>query len=357
VEKGWLPVKVFIIADDDLSRRQLADIAGTLVVHSRIESFDHGLRALARAQVATPDLIIIDLKQPDASATDLVAKFRALPAVEDVPVVVLIAASEARVRQRALAAGANDIISRPFLDEEIKARLRNLLDMRRAHLRLQDQNTLLSWSVDHATQKILAREEELIIRLSRAAEFRDAETGAHILRMAHYSRMIASQLAMDAEDCALIFRAAPMHDLGKLGIPDHILLKPGRLDDGELSIMRTHAQIGFDILDGSSAPLVKLGSVIARSHHEKYDGSGYPDGAIGDAIPLPGRIVAVSDVFDALTSERPYKKAWSLVEARDYLSTHRGSHFDPVCVDAFLADWSAIVDIHTRFSDATAPKL
>ena len=247
--------------------------------------------------------------------------------------------------------GATDFITKPIEPNETKARLTNLLKLRSSHLRQKDRNAWLADEVRQATKTIADREEELIVKLSRAAEFRDPETGAHITRMAHFSRLIAQKLGLDAEQCDLIMRAAPMHDIGKLGTPDDILLKPGRLDPDELAVMHQHSAIGHSILDGSASRLIVLAAEIARAHHEKFDGSGYPDGKSGEDIPLSARIVAVADVFDALTSERPYKKAWDIQRARDFLRENSGSHFDPRCVDAFFAVWDQVLEIRERFAD------
>ncbi|HEX5127563.1 MAG TPA: HD domain-containing phosphohydrolase, partial [Rhodocyclaceae bacterium] len=177
------------------------------------------------------------------------------------------------------------------------------------------------------------------------------ETGAHILRMAHYSALIGRKLGMSSELLVQLLSAAPMHDVGKLGTPDHILLKPGRLTDEELDVMRCHALIGYEILKGSASPVVQMAAQIALSHHEKFDGSGYPFGKAGDDIPLEGRIVAVADVFDALTSPRPYKPAWDLDRARAFLVAGSGSHFDPVCVNAFLDSWQNVLEIRDTYRD------
>jgi putative two-component system response regulator len=191
----------------------------------------------------------------------------------------------------------------------------------------------------------------MIMRLSRAAEFRDPETGAHIQRMSHYSRLIAEQLGLSAAEQETILRAAPMHDVGKIAIPDHILLKPDKLTTAEFDLMKQHAEYGYEILKNSRAPLLDVAAVIARSHHEKFDGSGYPFGLVGEAIPLHGRIVAVADVFDALTSERPYKPAWELARAIEYLRAGSGAHFDPRCVEALLIRIDDAMKIRTEFQD------
>ncbi|HIJ37342.1 MAG TPA: HD domain-containing protein [Rhodospirillaceae bacterium] len=195
------------------------------------------------------------------------------------------------------------------------------------------------------------RESELIVRLSRAAEFRDPETGFHISRMGYFSKLIAMQLGLSEKMCGLIQRAACMHDVGKIGTPDSILLKAGPLDTKELAVMRRHPEIGHSILDGSESALIKLAAEIAITHHEKFDGTGYPSGLSGEEIPLVGRIVAVADVFDALTSTRPYKVAWDIERARSYLLENQGSHFDPRCVEAFMSAWPQVKAVREQYPD------
>jgi putative two-component system response regulator len=223
--------------------------------------------------------------------------------------------------------------------------------MRRAQNLLADRAALLAAEVDSATADVRARELELVMRLARAAESRDPETGGHIQRMAHYARLVARELGLDAAYQSRILAAAPMHDIGKVGTPDHILLKPGRLEPDELRQMREHTRIGERILADSSAPLLQMACEIAGAHHERWDGGGYPRGLAGEAIPLAARIVAVAVVLDALTSARPYKPAWPLERAREHIEAGRGSHFDPRCVDALLGAWSEVLAIRDRFPD------
>jgi putative two-component system response regulator len=198
------------------------------------------------------------------------------------------------------------------------------------------------------------RERETVMSLAKAAEYRDADTGMHIQRMAHYSHLIARELKLSPEDQELLLDASTMHDIGKVAIPDRVLLKPGKLDAEEMAIMHQHAMYGYELLKDSTSPLLKAGASIALGHHEKFDGSGYPYGLAGEAIPLFCRIVAVADVFDALTSSRPYKAPWSLERAVEYLRTCSGTHFDPQCVDAFLGAWPEVLTIRERFADAQA---
>jgi len=299
----------------------------------------------------SPDLVIVDYMMPAPDGIEFIRRFRAEPSKADVPMLMVTADHEKEVRYRALEAGANDFLTKPIDRVEFTSRVKNMLAIRRSHLALADRAAWLADEVAKATAEIREREREAVFRLARAAEFRDPETGAHIQRMAHYSRLIAAGLGLDATQQDLILEAAPMHDVGKLGTPDMILLKPGKLTPEEFAVMKQHSSIGWEILRDSAAPTLKVAAEIAHTHHEKYDGSGYPRGLAGEDIPLFGRIVAVADVFDALTSARPYKPAWEFDRAWDFIATNRGLHFDPRCVDAFLAQREAVLVIRQQFSD------
>jgi putative two-component system response regulator len=264
---------------------------------------------------------------------------------------MVTASVDVDVRHRALENGASDFLIKPIDKVEFLARTRNMLALRSATLSLQHRASWLADEVSKATAELRAREQETIMLLCRASEYRDPETGAHIQRMAHYSKLIAGQLGLSAEQQDDILNAAPMHDIGKVGTPDHILLKPGRLNDEEMVVMRQHAGIGYNILKDCQARMLQLAAEIALTHHERWDGNGYPRGLAGEAIPLVGRIVAVADVFDALTSVRPYKQAWSMEDARRHLLDNCNTHFDRRCVDALLARWDDVQHIRARFRD------
>lgn len=311
-------------------------------------------QALAWCDDHDPDLVLLDYMMPDIDGIEFLKKFRSLKGKENIPVIMVTAVTEKDVRHQGLEASANDFLNKPVDKIEFQARVKNMLALRRAQLQLQNRAEWLAEEVRKATQALVASEHTLIFRLSKAAEFRDPETGAHILRMSNYSKLIAKNLGLPETEQDLLLTAAPMHDIGKIGIPDQILLKPGRLDEQELNIMRKHAEYGAALLQNSTTLLTQTAEIVAASHHEKYDGSGYPKGLKGDDIPLYGRIVAVADVFDALTSVRPYKKAWSIAEAKQYVIDQSGTHFDPKCVAAFLADWDEVLAIHTRFQDEHA---
>nr|WP_295776037.1 HD domain-containing phosphohydrolase [Rhodoferax sp.] len=316
-------------------------------------TFAHARDALVWLADNDPDLIIVDYMMPDIDGLEFMRLLREIPGRAAVPVVMITANDQKQLRYRALDLGANDFLTKPVDKVEFLARTRNMLLVSDARKQLTDRAAWLADEVRKATAEIVARERETVFRLCKAAEYRDPETGAHILRMAHYSHLIARGLGLPVNDQDLLLEAAPMHDIGKVGIADKILLKPGRLDPDEFEIMKHHAIYGYELLKGSSSRVLQAGAEIARGHHEKYDGSGYPAGMRGTDIPLFSRIVAVADVFDALTSERPYKKAWTLEAAVDFLVKGSGSHFDPQCVQTFLDAWDDVMKIRERYQEET----
>ncbi len=318
-------------------------------------TFVDPLKALDWAALNKPDLVVVDYMMPQLDGLEFIQRFRQLPGLEETPVLMVTANDQKDVRYAALERGATDFLTKPVDRVEFLSRSKNLLALQDSRQKLADRAAWLDAEVRKATKVIVERERETVLRLSKAAEYRDPETGAHILRMAHYSELIAKALGLPKADQDLLLEAAPMHDLGKVGIADGILLKPGKLDGAEFEIMKQHAQIGYEILKGSSSQVLQTGADIAHCHHEKFDGSGYPRGLRGEDIPLFSRIVAVADVFDALTSERPYKKAWELGRAVQHIKDFSGSHFDPVCVDAFLSQWDEVLIIRARFTDEEMP--
>lgn len=298
-----------------------------------------------------PDLIIVDYMMPGIDGLEFMRLLQKIPGHSAVPVVMITANDQKQLRYRALDLGATDFLTKPIDKVEFLARTRNMLLVNEARKQLANRADWLADEVRKATAEILARESETVFRLCKAAEYRDPETGAHILRMSHYSHLIAKRLGLSLDDQELLLEAAPMHDIGKVGIADKILLKPGRLDAQEFEIMKQHAIYGYELLKGSSSKVLQAGAEIARGHHEKFDGTGYPAGISGTDIPLFSRIVAVADVFDALTSERPYKKAWTLEAAADFLSKGAGTHFDPQCVKTFLDAWDEVLEIRDRYQE------
>ena len=341
--------RILIIDDQSTSRQILEELVSSLGRDIVTESFADPLTALAWVHTNQPDLVLTDYKMPSMNGVEFTRRLRAL--YMDVPLVMVTSMEDREIRYQALEAGATDFLTKPVDHTECRARCHNLLTLRRQQLIIKDRAHWLEDKVNQATQEIRTREQETLLRLAKAGEYRDEETGCHVLRMARFSSLIAERLGLSEEERHVIETAAPMHDIGKIGTPDNILLKPGKLDAEELAIMRTHARIGYEILKDSPSKYLQMGAVIARGHHEKFDGSGYPDGLAGEAIPLPARIVAVADVFDALTSERPYKHAWSIQDALQYLQTEQGRHFDPICVQAFLAQLDKVLHIRRQLQD------
>ena len=313
--------------------------------------FDEPLKALEWAKTNTTDLLILDYMMPDMDGLEFITAFRKLPGHDETPILMVTASDQKEVRYAALDTGATDFLMKPLDRVEFLTRSRNMLALQASRKKLGDHAAWLADEVRKATSEIVLRERETVLRLSKAAEYRDPETGAHIMRMAHYSQLIARQLGLKIEEQELILEAAPLHDIGKVGIPDGILLKPGKLTEAEFEIMRQHAQIGYEVLKGSSSRVLQSGAEIALGHHEKFDGSGYPRGLAGEAIPLFSRIVAVADVFDALTSERPYKRMWDDESANRLIRSQTGLHFDPRCVEAFFSGWDDVMQIRQTFRD------
>ena len=340
-----------LLLDDNLVNLKWLELLVQRLEQAQCVSFSEPAAALDYARSHRVDLVVVDYLMPEMNGLEFITAFRAEEGADSIPLLMITAHDEKEVRYRALEAGAYDFLPKPVDAAEFLARARNMLKLREASLRLADQAALLTKEVELATREIRERERETVMSLVKAAGYRDYETGAHIARVGHYAYLIAQGLQLSPQDQALVLDAAAMHDIGKVGIPDYILLKPGRLDDEEMAIMRQHASLGHDLLKGSSSLLLQAGATIALGHHEKFDGSGYPQGLSGEDIPIFGRIVAVADVFDALTSERPYKKPWALEDAADYLRAQRGLHFDPQCVDVFLAAWPQVLAIRQRFAD------
>jgi len=342
---------VVIIDDLFSSRLLLAEIVRQIDGKLNLELFDAPTRALEFARNNRVDMVLTDYKLPEFDGIELIKQLRALPHCIDVPMVVITVVDDRQVRYQALDAGATDFLTKPLDEHETRARCANLLELRRHKIVLADQARVLQYQVDKSVSEIHERELETLSKLAKAGEFRDKTTGNHLTRMARYSALIGQHMGLGAETVHVLHVAAPMHDIGKIGIPDSVLLKEGPLTTEERLKMRDHPRIGYDILKGSPSKYLSMGAIIALGHHEKFDGTGYPTGLHGDDIPIVARIVAVADVFDALVSERPYKRAWALDEGMSYLKDQRGRHFDAKCVDAFLADPSKVRGIWDELAD------
>lgn len=285
-----------------------------------------------------PDLVLLDLRLPGTSGLELMGIFRAQLSDDDfLPFIILTVDVTREARQLCLAAGANDFLTKPFDPDEALLRIRNLLHMRMLHVRCQREMLSLDDRVRERTREVVQAQMEIIDRLSTAAESRDLDTGCHTGRVGDLVAGIAENLSLPQPEISVLRRAAPLHDIGKIAIPDSILLKPGPLTADEFEIMKSHTVIGARILSGSRFPMLNAAEQIALTHHENWDGSGYPSNLSGDNIPLGGRIVAIADVFDALTNIRPYKPAWPVEKALDEIRSLSGTKFDPAIVEAFLA--------------------
>ncbi|HSR41863.1 MAG TPA: HD domain-containing phosphohydrolase, partial [Longimicrobiales bacterium] len=285
-----------------------------------------------------PDLVLLDVMMPGIDGFKVLENLRDEGSTAAfLPVLVLTSDHTHEAKRRALAGGAKDFLTKPLSPAEVRLRVRNLLETRFLHLELQDQNRLLEERVRDRTADLERARYETLERLARAAEYRDDETGEHTRRVGRLAARVAEALGWPEERSEMIFRVAPLHDVGKIGIPDSILLNPGSLSDEEFRIMQTHTTIGAELLGGSEFPLMHMAEEIALAHHERWDGGGYPHGLSGEEIPPAGRIVGVADTFDALTTARPYKEAWSLERTMKEIRSQRGGQFDPDVVDALEA--------------------
>lgn len=338
-------MRIFLI-DDSRSMIAAMQVALASIEGVEVTPFLDPREALQQLVLAQPDLILVDYSMPGMSGIDVIREVRATPETASVPVIMVTSNTEAGLKMAAMEAGATEFLNKPFDKSELKIRVTNLLSIRAEQLKLALQAEELQRKFDEAMARVERREEEIIWRLSRAIGCRDGETGNHLDRVALVARMIAEELGFDEKQSRQIFIASPLHDVGKLAVKDAILLKPGRLTVDEFQEMQKHTEFGQEILRNSTCELIQTAERIAASHHEKWDGSGYPRGLKATSIPIEARIVAVADVFDALCSERPYKKAWPLNTALQEIMANSGKHFDPSCVAAFVRRWSQVQELY-----------
>ncbi len=323
-------------------------LTGALRGEFRVKAALNGERALKIAATSpNPDLILLDIMMPEMDGYEVINRLKSNPATKHVPVIFVTAKAQEVDEERGLSLGAVDYINKPISPAIVLARVKT-------HLAMYNQNRELDRKVKERTQQLSDTQLEIIRRLGRAAEYKDNETGMHVIRMSYYSRLIAEALDYSDDWVETVYNAAPMHDIGKIGIPDRILLKPGKLDAEEWEIMKKHVDYGVEILQGHESDLIIMAKEIAQNHHEKFDGSGYPNGRVGESIPISGRIVAIADVFDALTSERPYKKAWTVEKAVALIEEEAGKHFDPDLVYLFRERLPEMLDIKERYAESAA---
>ena len=348
--------KILVVDDENRNLRLMEAMLiplGYQVIFAR-----DGLEALEQVRKNSPDVILLDVMMPKMDGFEVARQLKEGEATKIIPIVMVTALREVEDRIKALEVGADDFLSKPVDKSELIATMNSQLKVKAYHDHMRNYQKELEAEVTKRTEQLQQAFEKIklasldtIYRLSRAAEHKDKDTGAHIQRMSHYAATVARKVGLNQETVEAILYAAPMHDVGKIGIPDHILLKPGRLDPAEWEIMKQHTIAGVEILEGSDAESIKLAEAIAFTHHEKWDGSGYPKGLKGSEIPLAGRIAAIADVFDALVSKRPYKEPFPLEKAFSIIKEGRGSHFDPEVVDAFMAVEDEILSIRDKYKD------
>ena len=324
-----------LVIDDQRANVKLLERLLRSAGYTQLESECDPRGAVGRAGAFDPDLVVLDLHMPGMSGFDVLARLGPLIRGRNLPVLVQSADSARASRHRALALGARDFVTKPLDRIEFLLRVRSLLEMRRLQLDLETQNSELARGVVERTQDLTAARMELLERLALAAEYRDEGTYEHTVRVGRTARLLAQALGHEDEFADAIEQAARLHDIGKIGVPDVILLKPGALSAEEYDAMRAHCEIGARILGRSASRMVAIAAEIALTHHERWDGRGYPMGLAGDQIPVAGRIVALADVFDALAHERPYKSAWPLPDVVSHVCEQSGQHFDPDVVAAF----------------------
>jgi putative two-component system response regulator len=346
---------ILIVDDSEVNRMVLQDQILTLG-HTPVLA-ENGLIALEKITEHRPDLILLDIMMPKMDGYQVLERLKSDSCMWHIPVIMVSANDEIESAANCIEQGAVDYLVKPFnpilLKARIKAALANKLlhDQQEAHRKtIREYNEKLEARVRERTRDLEETRLEVIQRLGRAAEYRDNETGQHVLRMSHYSARLAKELGMNDKECYLLQLTSPMHDIGKIGIPDGILLKPGPLTVDERIIMETHTTIGGEILGGGQSELIKVAETIALTHQEKWDGTGYPKGLKKKEIPLVGQITAICDVFDAITSKRPYKEAHSIEEALEFIISQSGRHFDPHLVKIFQQIVPDLKEIKEKFS-------
>lgn len=358
-------IKILVVDDDPAIRENVAEILSA--EGYQVHTAENGKVALKTISLINPDIVLTDYIMPEMDGITLCKILKNNPETMDIGVILITGVNDLDTRVKGLLAGADDFLNKPFMIPELQARIKSLSKAKLYHDFMKDYQNKLEKEVEKKTAELLKANIELqlalaeikelsleiIYRLAKAAEYRDEHTGYHIQRIAHYGVAIGAHIGLDNEALEVLKYASPLHDIGKLGIPDGILLKPGALTKEEWEIMKLHTTIGAEILKGSKIRYLKAAEKIALYHHERWDGTGYPEGLKGQKIPLFARITAIADVFDALTTDRPYRKALSTEEAFELILKGKGSHFDPDLVDAFLAIQEEILSIKELFKDDT----
>jgi putative two-component system response regulator len=340
-----------MIVDDNLANVVLLQRLLQAEGYTCVEGITDSREVKALFEANPYDLVLLDIRMPNLDGYQVMEQLREISDSDYLPVMMLTAQTDHETKLKALDAGAMDFLHKPFDRVEALTRIRNMIEARLLHNQVRDQNARLEERVRERTRELEETRMEVVHRLAVAAEYKDNETGLHVVRMSKVACRLGLAAGMSDEDAELLLKAAPMHDIGKIGIADNILLKPGKLTPEERVIMQEHAYIGAEILGEHEWPLMQMARQVALTHHEKWDGSGYPHGLKGEDIPLVGRITAIADVFDALTSDRPYKEGWPIEEAVNFIKEQSGSHFDPKLVDKFLECLGEITHIRETHRD------
>lgn len=331
-----------LIVDDTPDNISL--LKATLMDEYNIKVATRGMKALEIARSMPVDIILLDVMMPEMDGFETCRLLKEDPLTRRIPVIFVTARGEVNDESTGFSCGGVDYITKPIRASVVRARIKT-------HLALYDQNRALEYRVQERTAELNETRLEILHRLGRAAEYKDNETGMHVIRMSSYCKIIGREYGLPDDETELLFNVSPMHDIGKIGIPDRVLLKPGRLDENERKIIETHCNIGREIIGSHRSELLHAAAIVAYTHHEKWDGSGYPEGLRGIEIPIFSRILAIADVFDALTSERPYKCAWTIDEAVAEIRKCSGTHFDPALIEVFIRCIPEIVEVKKQYAD------
>jgi len=336
--------RVMIVDDNPVNVKLLSRILEA-VGYRRVEGVTDSREVRSLYEAEPFDLVLLDIRMPHMDGFEVLAQLKEAAGNDYLPVMVLTAQTDNETKLKALGAGAMDFLHKPFDQIEVLTRIRNMIEARLLHNQVRDQNVILEQRVRERTRELEETRLEVVKRLGVAAHYKDNETGMHVARMSKIAHILAKSVGMSDEDADLLLHAAPMHDIGKIGISDSILIKPGKLAQEERAVMEEHSSIGAEILGQHEWPLMQMAREVALTHHEKWDGTGYPAQLKGEDIPLVGRICAIADVFDALTSDRPYKRGWTFEEATAFILDGKGTHFDPTLVEKFIENLDEIREI------------